>query len=103
MPHVTTFRFKALPGKRDDVISLIEKWANEEQSNAPGMQEYSLLISNEDPDECMAYVCFDTTENYKKNSDRPAQDAWYRQLRALLKDDPEWFNGTIAIAIETTE
>lgn len=103
MPHITTFRFSALPGKRDDVISMIEKWANQEQANAPGMQEYAVFTSNEDPDECMAYVCFDTTENYQKNSDRPAQGDWYKEFRALLKADPDWFNGTIAIAIDTTE
>jgi quinol monooxygenase YgiN len=101
MPHITTFRFSALPGKRDDVIAVFEKWAQEEQVNAPGVQEYSVIVSNDNPDEFMAYVCFDTTENYKKNSDRPAQGAWYQQLRALLKGDPEWFNGTLTIAIDS--
>ncbi len=70
MPHVTTFRFKALPGKRADAVSLFEKWAKEEQSQATGVLEYSVIASNDDADECLAYVCFDTTENYKKNSDR---------------------------------
>jgi hypothetical protein len=59
-----------------------------------GVLEFSVIVSNEDPDSCMAYVCFDTTENYQRNSDRPAQDAWYQQLRALIQ---EWFNGTIAM------
>ena len=103
MPHVTTFRFSTLPGKRDEVVSLMDEWASAEQSNAPGIQEYSLIASNDEPDEWMAYVRFDTTENYMKNSDRPAQDAWFKRLRELLKADPEWFNGTIAIAIESSE
>jgi hypothetical protein len=63
MPHVTTFRFSTLRGKRDEVVSLVDEWANAEQSNAPRIQEHSLIASNDDPAECMAYVRFDTTEN----------------------------------------
>ena len=103
MPHVTTFRFGSRPGRRDAVVDLFEKWAKEQQSHATGFQVYSVVTSNDDPNECMAYVCFDTTENYEKNSDRPAQGAWYQELRALLRADPEWFNGTIAIAVESTD
>ena len=99
--HVTTFRFKALVGKRAEAVTLFEKWAMEEQAQATGVLEYLVIASNDDPDECMAYVCFDTTENYKKNSDRPAQGAWYKELRALIQGDPEWFNGTVAIAVDS--
>ena len=98
MAHVTTFRFKALPGKQSAVVALFEKWVRDQRVYATGVLEYSLIVSNDDPDECFSYVCFDTTENYKKNSDRPTQDAWYREFRALIQEDPEWFNGTIEIA-----
>jgi hypothetical protein len=30
-----------------------------------------------------------------KNSNRPEQDAWFRELRANLVADPEWFDGTL--------
>jgi quinol monooxygenase YgiN len=103
MAHATTFKFKALPGKQSEVVALFERWAREDRENAPGVLEYSVIVSNDDPDECMAYVSFDTTENYKKNSDRPGQDEWYRQLRALIQEDPEWFNGTIAMAAVSME
>ena len=103
MPHVTTFRFKALPGRRDAAVAHFEEWAKEQKSHATGFQVYSVIASNDDPDEGMAYVCFDTTENYEKNSNRPAQGAWYQELRRLLRADPEWFNGTIAIAIESVD
>ncbi len=102
MPHVTTFRFKANPGSRDAVVAHFEKWANEEQQHAPGVMEYTVITSNEDPNECMAYVVFDTTENYQRNSDRPQQGVWYQALRALIQDEPEWFNGTIAMAADAT-
>ena len=103
MAHVTTFRFRALPGKQSAVVALFEKWARDERVHATGVLEYSVSVSNDDPDECMSYVSFDTTENYKKNSDRPAQGDWYRQLRAVIKDDPEWFNGTIAMAAASVD
>ncbi len=103
MAHVTTFRFKALSGKQQTAVAMFEKWAKEEQAKAIGVLEFSVIASNDDPDECMAYVCFDTTENYNKNSDRPAQGAWYQELRTLLQDDPEWFNGTVALAAVSME
>ncbi len=103
MPHVTTFRFKALPGKEDAVVATFEKWANKEQMKATGVIEYWVSASNDAAGEFEAYVCFDTTENYKKNSDRPEQGVWFQEFRALLQDDPEWFNGTIAIAVDSTD
>jgi quinol monooxygenase YgiN len=103
MAHVTTFRFRCLPGNQAALFSLFEKWAREERQNAPGIIEYSVFASNDDPNEFLSYVCFDSTENYKKNSDRPAQDAWYREFRALIEADPEWFNGTIAMAAASVD
>jgi hypothetical protein len=52
--------------------------------------------ANRDPDEFVAIVRWDTTENYNKNSERPETDAWYQKFRANLIADPEWFDGTTA-------
>jgi hypothetical protein len=32
---------------------------------------------------------------YRKNSESPEQDKWFRERRALLEADPEWHDGTI--------
>ncbi len=94
--HVTFFRMKAQPGQRQAVIQQFEKWERERKGMARGFIRSILVTSNEDPDELMAGVRFDSTESYAANSDRPETDAWFGELRALLAADPEWFNGTLA-------
>ena len=94
--HLTFFRMKALPGKRQAVIDQFAKWEREDQAAAKGFLRSVVVASNDDPDELMAAVRFDSTESYNANSDRAEQGAWFGELRALLAADPEWFNGTLA-------
>ncbi len=94
--HLTFFRMKALPGKRQAVVDQFAKWEREHKGAAKGFQRSILVANNEDPDELMAAVRFDSTESYNANSDRGEQGAWSGELRALLAADPEWFNGTVA-------
>lgn len=95
MEHVTLFRFKALPGKRQAVLDQFDRWEREQKSKATGFQQTVLVASNNDPNEFMAGVRWDNTANYMKNADRPEQDAWFRELRSNLASDPEWFDGTL--------
>jgi quinol monooxygenase YgiN len=44
-------------------------------------------------DEVMLVAIFRDRESYMKNADYPAQDARFRELRALLDSDPEWTDG----------
>ena len=94
--HVTFFRMKAQPGKRQAVIDHFAKSEAELTRDAEGFIRSILVTSNEDPDAIMAGVRFDSTESYNANSNRPETDAWDQGLRALLAADPEWFNGTLA-------
>ena len=93
--HVTFFRMKALPGKRQAVI---DHFAQDEEltRESKGFVRAIVVTSNDDPDEVMAGVRFDSAENYNANSNDPRTDAWYQGLRALLASDPDWFNGTLA-------
>ena len=93
--HFTFFRMKALPGKRQAVVDQFAKWEREHKATARGFRHSLLLANNDDPDELMAAVQFDSTESYNANSDRAEQGAWFQELRALLAADPEWFNGTL--------
>ncbi len=93
--HVTLFRMKAQPGKRQAVIDQFAKWEREHKAAAKGFLRSIVVASNEDPNELMAGVRFDSTESYTANSDRAEPGAWFRELRALLAADPEWFNGTL--------
>jgi quinol monooxygenase YgiN len=44
-------------------------------------------------DEVMLVAVFRDRESYMKNADDPAQDARFREMRALLESDPEWMDG----------
>ncbi|MBI2913637.1 MAG: hypothetical protein HYY03_06930 [Chloroflexi bacterium] len=94
--HVSFFRAKALPGKRQAVIDQFAKWEREQKPQAKGFVRSILVFNNSDPDEITGAVRWDTSENYFANASRPEQDAWYRELRANLAADPEWFDGTLA-------
>ena len=93
MPHVTHFRFKAKPGERQAVIDLFERFSRERSSQVTGFMRSVVASELSDPDDFMATVLFDTTENYNANSNDPAQGAWFEELRSHLTADPDWFNG----------
>jgi len=95
MAHVTLFRFKALPGRRQALLDHFEKWIREQKASAIGYEQTILVANNNDPDEFMGAARWDSTANYIKNANRPEQDAWFRELRSNLVSDPEWFDGTL--------
>jgi len=92
---MTLFRFKALPGRRQAVIDHFEKWEREQKPQATGFERSTLVASNSDRDEFVGVVRWDSTPNYVKNSNRPEQNSWFRELRPNLVADPEWFDGTL--------
>ncbi len=93
--HVSFVKAKALPGKRQAILDHMEKWEREQQSSAKGWIRSYLAASNSNPDEIMGAIVWDDTANYLTNANRPEQDAWYRELRAMMVSDPEWFDGTL--------
>jgi len=93
--HVSFFNMKALPGKLQAVVDQMAKWEREQKPKAKGFIRSIMVAKNDSPDELMGAVRWDNTENYLANSNRPEQDAWYRELRANLAADPEWFDGTL--------
>ena len=95
MPHVTNFRFKAKPGERQAVIDNFRRF--EQQPKPKGFLRGILTSSLKDPDEFMAGVMFDTTENYNANSNDPETGASYQELRSHLVADPEWFDGNLEV------
>ena len=93
--HVSFFRAKTLPGKAQAVAEQMDKWQREQKPQAKGYVRSILVANNDKADELMGAVRFDSSEGYFANAGRPEQDAWYRELRALLVADPEWFDGTL--------
>ena len=97
MPHVTSFRFHAKPGERQAVIDSFQRWDDERRQSAPGFVRGILASSHGDPDDFMATVVFDTTENYNANSNLPETDTWFQELRSHLNADPEWFDAKLEV------
>ncbi len=96
MSHGTLLAMKALPGQRNRVIEMFKRF-DQEHPDVRGFERGIVVTDNNDPDRLMAGVRFDTTRNYEANSNDPQTDAWYRQLRSLLAEDPMWFDGTVLV------
>jgi len=99
MAHVTHFRFKAKAGERDKILDIF-RGRTDEMKATKGFQRAILTSNNNDPDEFMAGVMFDTTENYNANSNDPETNEWFQKLRSHLAGDPEWFDGTLEELID---
>jgi hypothetical protein len=56
------------------------------------VRDYVLQESNGD---VWITAIFDSEESYRANAANPEQDKWYRRMRELLEDDPEWHDGVI--------
>lgn len=97
MPHVTTFKFKAKPGERQAVLDSFKRFQDERAPTVNGLLRSVVYSNLDDPDEIMAGVMFDSTENYNANSNSPETNAWYEEFRSHLVADPEWFNGNLEL------
>lgn len=94
--HVSFFKAKALPGKRQAVVDAMNTWQREQKPKAKGYVASFVVASNSNSDDVMGCVRWDNTGNYMANASRPEQDAWFRQeLRPNLAADPEWFDGSL--------
>ncbi|HET7235111.1 MAG TPA: hypothetical protein VFK59_01620 [Actinomycetota bacterium] len=55
----------------------------------------SYMLFENDSDVGWLFAVFEDRATYDANADDPAQDAQYREFRALLEADPEWHDGEI--------
>jgi quinol monooxygenase YgiN len=56
-----------------------------------------LVSNNRDQDQFMAYAMFADKASYDANSNHPEQNDWFQQLRPMLVEDPQWFDGTVEL------
>ena len=94
--HISFFRAKALPRKRNAVLRQFEKWDGEQRRHATGFLRSEIVFGRDDPNEIMGIVRFDTSRNYYANARRAEQDLWHQELVELLAEGPEWWDGTLA-------
>ena len=89
----TVFTMRPKPGQQQAVEEHFHRWDHERRQVVSGAFGGYLFRSTSHPGELVAVAVFDSKENYDRNANDPGQDAWYRELRALLEADPEWNDG----------
>ena len=64
----------------------------------PGYVASYVYRTDADPTVYYLVALFESKAAYVANAADPAQDAMYRQLRALLVADPEWHDGEVVFS-----
>jgi len=71
-----------------------------EERHPEGYISSFIYKSDKEPDVRWMVVMFEDKQTYFANADSPEQDRDYRELRKLLKEDPEWHDGEIIYSTE---
>jgi quinol monooxygenase YgiN len=89
----TVARMRVKPGMGERLKALSAQY---EDLTIPGFIATYAYRLDADPNDFYLVVLFEDRESYRRNADAPEQDARYRQMRALLDEDPKWHDGDIA-------
>jgi quinol monooxygenase YgiN len=92
----TIARLHPRPGRIDELVALGRRLESGGRDVAGYRQSFIFRPDKEIYDRPTLFLIavFDDRETYVANADSPEQDAEFRQLRALLEDDPDWMDGT---------
>ncbi len=77
----------------DNIAKLQAMAAAEDYLNIDGYLGTDLLVVDNHPDTVLMVVRFRDQAAYRANGDSPDQDARYQDFRALMEDDPVWYDG----------
>ena len=77
----------------DNLGKLQAMAAAEDYLNIDGYLGTDLLVVDNHPDTVLMVVRFRDQAAYRANGDSPDQDARYQDFRALMEDDPVWYDG----------
>ena len=87
----SVFHMVANPGAKEQIVRLMED--DSRMRSIPGFR--SAYVFDAAGNDLWGVAVFDDEKSYRANASDPAQDQWYRRLRALLQADPEWHDGAI--------
>ncbi len=65
----------------------------EDYLHVDGYLGTDLLVVDNHPDTVLMVVRFQDQATYRANGESPDQDARYQEFRALMDDDPVWYDG----------
>jgi len=90
----TLARMRIRPGSESALQDLEREWFRTRGRFVKGVGPAYVLAPDGDAGTRWLVAIFDDEASYKANADDPEQDAWYRQMREHLLEDPEWIDGT---------
>ena len=77
----------------ENLATLQAMAAAEDYRQVEGYLGTDLLVVDNHPDTVLMVVRFRDQDTYRANGDSADQDARYREFRALMEDDPVWYDG----------
>lgn len=89
----TVARMKVKAGKIDELIKTTADTVN--ARHPKGYMGEIIYKMDNNPNEVIMAVFFDSKENYHANANDPEMAKQYEQYRALLDADPEWNDGEV--------
>jgi hypothetical protein len=83
------------PEKVETLSAMLRSWNEKEGAGDIGFVAGYILQTDADASVLKMMAIFENEERYRANAERPEQDVWYQELRALLNDDPTWEDGQV--------
>ena len=92
----TVSRVRIKPGSEEALLAVTRDFS----ANAPpGFVSAFMYRLDSGGDEYITAAAFSDKAAYERNSNEPAQQAWFARLRELMVDDPQWHDGEIIDAM----
>ena len=88
----TVARMRLKAGAEPRIVELFGQY---EKLNVPGYLGLTVYRLDEDSDELLMAVVFESKDAYRANAESPEQDARYREMLELLESEPQWQDGEI--------
>ena len=95
----TIYRMHPKPDQERRIADHFRRWERERRPIVDGMVSGYLFRPKVGARDLIGVAVFDSEASYRKNADDPAQSEWYRSLRDMLEEDPEWSDGDVLVAI----
>ena len=93
----TIARLHPRPGHLEELVALQDRWRARGDAMPVGYRAAWLFLPDQNPyDRTTVFLVavFDDRATYVANAESPEQDVSYREMRALLEDDPDWMDGS---------
>ena len=90
---VANLRVKA--GQEDELRGWMERWDRERAPRIKGPVATYVYRMDNDPQNLILAVVFESKESYVANAEDPEQDKWYQQMVQHLEAEPEWHDGEV--------